>query len=275
MTTAAHTSLPSLDDMVFEGRNKAYGAYVLRKVYGQHVAKAVAISIALAVVLIAIPVLVQRIWPAVVVVPPIVPSGPFVDIMPPPAITPPAAVDVAPATPTVVVRPVTIIPTRIAPDDQVKDVPKEDAITQPVVDGPVVVGDIPKVGNGSVAAVTGPVGNDTATKPAAPSVTQPFVHVEQMPEFIGGNAALIKYLQKQLRYPAQALRASVEGKVFMSFTVNTDGTINDVTVLKGLGYGTDEEASRVIRQMPAWKPGYQNNHAVPVRYTLPITFKYE
>lgn len=275
MTTAAHTSLPTLDDMVFEGRNKAYGAYVLRKLYGQHVAKAVVISIALAAVLIAIPVLVQRIWPAVVVVPPITPDGPVVTILPPPTITPPTAAVEPPATATVVVRPITTVPTHIAPDDQVKDVPKTDAVTQPVIDGPVVVGDIPKVGNGGTTDVAGPVGNDTSAKPAAPAVNTPFVHVEVMPEFMGGNAALIKYLQKQLRYPAQALRAGVEGKVFMSFTVNTDGTITDVSVLKGLGYGTDEEASRVIKQMPAWKPGYQNNHAVPVRYTLPITFKYE
>ena len=276
MTTAAHTSLPSLDDMVFEGRNKAYGAYVLRKLYGQHVAKAVAISIALAVVLIAIPVLVQRMWPAVDVITHITPKGPTIIVLPPPTVvTPPTTAVEPPATATVVVRPITTVPTRIAPDDQVKDVPKTDAVTQPVIDGPVVVGDIPKVGNGGTTDVAGPVGNDTSAKPAAPAVNTPFVHVEVMPEFMGGNAALIKYLQKQLRYPAQALRAGVEGKVFMSFTVNTDGTITDVSVLKGLGYGTDEEASRVIKQMPSWKPGYQNNHAVPVRYTLPITFKYE
>lgn len=276
MTTAAHTSLPSLDDMVFEGRNKAYGAYVLRKVYGQHVAKAVTISVALALVLIAVPVLVQRIWPTVVVVPPIMPDGPVVTILPPPTtITPPVAAIEPPATATVVTRPVAAVPTRVAPDEQVKDEPKVDDLAPIITDGPVVVGDIPRVGNGGTTAVAGPVGNDTSTKPAAPAVTQPFIHVEVMPEFMGGNAALIKYLQKQLHYPAQALRAEVEGKVFMSFTVNTDGTITDVSVLKGLGYGTDEEASRVIKQMPAWKPGYQNNHAVPVRYTLPITFKYE
>lgn len=275
MTTAAHTSLPSLDDMVFEGRNKAYGAYVLRKVYGQHVAKAVAISIALAAILIAIPVLVQRIWPAVVVVPPITPDGPVTVVLPPPTIAPPVTPVAPPATATVVVRPATTIPTRIAPDNEVQDEPKVDAVTPPVTDGPVVIGDVPSVGNGGATVVAGPVGNDTSTKPAAPAVTQPFVHVEVMPEFMGGNAALINYLQKQLRYPSLALRNGVEGKVFMSFTVNSDGTITDVSVLKGLGYGTDEEASRVIRQMPAWKPGYQNNHAVPVRYTLPITFKYE
>ncbi|UOQ81063.1 energy transducer TonB [Hymenobacter sp. 5414T-23] len=96
-----------------------------------------------------------------------------------------------------------------------------------------------------------------------------------MPDFVGGQAALAKYLQRHLRYPASALRSSISGRVFVAFTVNSDGTIKDVEILKGLGYGTDEEATRVISAMPAWKPGRQNNRAVPVRYTLPITFRYE
>ncbi|WP_426490175.1 TonB family protein [Hymenobacter sp. 102] len=274
MATATHNPLPSLDDIVFEGRNKAYGAYVLRQVYGQHVHKAVGITVTLAVLLLAIPLAARHFWPTVPPVPPRVEKGPIVEVLPPPVL--PATVDppVEPATATVVVRPITTIPTRVAPDDQVPDQPLDDVVTEPVPDGPVVVGDVPAAGNGGLAN-TGSAGNDTATKPATPAVTQPFVHVEEMPEFAGGTAALTKYLQRNLHYPAQALRAGVEGKVFISFTVNTDGSIQDVTVLKGLGYGTDEEASRVIRQMPAWKPGYQNHRAVPVRYSLPITFKYE
>lgn len=274
MTTAAHTPLPSLDDIVFEGRNKAYGAYVLRRLYGQHVTQAVAISFILASLFVAVPILVQRIWPAVTAAPEIVTKGPVVIILPPPTLEPRVAVAQPQTTATVVTRPASVVPTRIAPDEQVKE-PAPAAITAPAIDG-AVVGDVAMLGNGgtTVAVETGN-GSDSAAQPAAPAVTQPFVHVEQMPEFMGGNAALIKYLQKQLHYPSQALRASIAGKVFVSFTVNADGAISDVTVLKGLGYGTDEEASRVIRQMPAWKPGFQNKHAVPVRYTLPITFKYE
>jgi protein TonB len=94
-----------------------------------------------------------------------------------------------------------------------------------------------------------------------------------MPEFMGGQSALLRYLQKNLRYPAAALAAQAEGRVFLSFVIQADGTIADVTILKGLGYGLDEEAQRVVRQMPAWTPGYQSKHAVPVRFTLPITFK--
>ncbi|WP_162303628.1 energy transducer TonB [Hymenobacter sediminis] len=226
--------------------------------------------------MIAIPLGIRHFWPEATTV-----SG-IIDITTDPPLTVLTDVKIEqpvhtqpPATATVVVRSPQSLPTRVVPDEQVKTEVAVD-VTAPVPDGPVVVGEIPQAGNGGI--VVGPTvgnSNDTSAKPAAPAVTQPFIHAEVMPEFIGGQAALMKYLQRQLRYPSQALRNSIEGKVFISFTVNTDGTIQDVSVLKGLGYGTDEEAARVIRQMPAWKPGYQNQHAVPVRYTLPITFKYE
>jgi protein TonB len=101
------------------------------------------------------------------------------------------------------------------------------------------------------------------------------MHVEVMPEFAGGQEALRRYMQRNLRYPGTALSTGVAGKVYITFVVNADGSISNVEVLKGLGYGLDEEATRVVRGMPAWKPGQQNNHAVAVRYTMPITFRYE
>ncbi|MFD2785948.1 energy transducer TonB [Hymenobacter rubripertinctus] len=274
MATAAHISAPSLDDMVFEGRNKAYGAYVLRQVYGRHVTKAVALGITLSALLIALPVIVQQVWPAAAVVVPAVVDDTltlthFTEVEPQPK-------QPSMSSATATIRTHTAeTPTKVVRDEDVKK-PDQPEIEAPVANGPLVLGDINQDGNNGnsmVPAAGG--GNDTAANPAAPAVIKPFVHVEQMPEFVGGNGALMSYLQRQMKYPPQALRAGVEGKVFISFTVNTDGTIDDVEVLKGLGYGTDEEASRVISKMPAWKPGYQNHHAVPVRYTLPITFKYE
>ena len=101
------------------------------------------------------------------------------------------------------------------------------------------------------------------------------LYAEVMPDFIGGRSALQRYLQKHLRFPAAALAAQVSGRVYVSFVVQTDGSIGEVTVLKGLGYGTEEAAARVVREMPAWTPGLQNHHTVPVRFTLPITFQFE
>ncbi|MCA8832186.1 energy transducer TonB [Hymenobacter pini] len=273
MTTSPHTALPSLDDIVFEGRNKAYGAYVLRQTYGQHIRKASIIGVSLAALLLAVPVVVQRIWPAAPPVVEVPVEIPVVTLIRDPKIEQTVQPVAPTARPTIVVTPPRVFPSRIVPDDQAPIDKPEDQLTASPIDGPVAVGTVPQTGIGGLEGIG--TGNDTASKPAAPAVTEPFIHVEEMPEFAGGTAALTKYLQRNLHYPSQALRAGVEGKVFISFTVNADGTIQDVTVLKGLGFGTDEEASRVIRQMPAWKPGYQNHHAVPVRYSLPITFKYE
>ena len=84
-----------------------------------------------------------------------------------------------------------------------------------------------------------------------------------------------QYLGKNIKYPAAASRANVSGKVFLTFVVNTDGSIQDVSVLKGLGFGCDEEALRVVRGMPKWKPGKQSGRNVRVKYNLPVSFVLE
>lgn len=103
----------------------------------------------------------------------------------------------------------------------------------------------------------------------------PFLKVEQDPEFPGGLSAIGNFFQKNLKYPRQAIQASMSGKVYVSFVVNTDGSLTDVQVLKGIGFGCDEEALRVIRAMPRWKPGKQVGRAVRVRFNLPVAFTLE
>lgn len=98
------------------------------------------------------------------------------------------------------------------------------------------------------------------------------VVVEQMPEFPGGQKGLFKFLGENIRYPKEARKANVTGNVFASFVVGADGAIRDVTIAKGIGYGCDEEVKRVVELMPKWKPGIQDGKAVPVRYSLPISF---
>ncbi|GAB3748954.1 M56 family metallopeptidase [Spirosoma pomorum] len=99
--------------------------------------------------------------------------------------------------------------------------------------------------------------------------------VENQPEFPGGMAALGSYLEKNLKYPMPAQRANVSGRVFLSFIVTTAGEIKNVEVLKGIGFGTDEEALRVVAAMPRWKPGSQDGVPVNVKYNLPINFELE
>ncbi|WP_293299445.1 energy transducer TonB [Pedobacter sp. UBA4863] len=96
--------------------------------------------------------------------------------------------------------------------------------------------------------------------------------VEHSPEFPGGMEAWAKYIQRNLRYPSMAQEEGIGGKVFVSFVVEKDGTITDVKVTRGIGYGCDEEAMRVIKKSPRWKAGMQNNLPVRVRYNMPISY---
>ena len=100
-----------------------------------------------------------------------------------------------------------------------------------------------------------------------------FTIVEDQPSPKGGMAAFYEYVGKKLKYPAQARRMGIEGKVFVEFVVDKDGTITDVKAIKGIGAGCDEEATRVIQTAPKWNPGKQRGRPVKVRMILPITFK--
>ena len=97
--------------------------------------------------------------------------------------------------------------------------------------------------------------------------------VEQQPEPVGGMLAFQKFLKKNLKYPNQARRMSVEGKVFVQFVVDRDGSLNDIKVLKGIGAGCDEEAVRVLKKHPKWSPGKQRGRPVKVRMVIPIIFR--
>ena len=109
-------------------------------------------------------------------------------------------------------------------------------------------------------------------------VTEPdensiFQVVETQPEFPGGIAELMKYLQKNMRYPKVCKEQGLQGRVIVQFVVNTDSTISDVNVIKPVNQHFDEEALRVVKAMPKWKPGTQRGKPVRVRFTLPVTFR--
>ena len=99
-----------------------------------------------------------------------------------------------------------------------------------------------------------------------------FTIVDQMPEYPGGEEALNKYISENIQYPVQASEEFIEGKVFVSFIILPNGNVDHVKVIKGIGGGCDEEAVRVISEMPNWSPGYKEGVAVKVEYTLPIIF---
>ncbi len=101
---------------------------------------------------------------------------------------------------------------------------------------------------------------------------QIFQVVENMPEFPGGRAALMKYLASNIKYPPYAKEAGIQGRVFINFVVERDGSITAVKVLRGIGGGCDEEAVRVVKAMPKWKPGMQRGKPVRVSFNLPVKF---
>ena len=97
--------------------------------------------------------------------------------------------------------------------------------------------------------------------------------VEQMPDFPGGMSALMTYLSKHIKYPVVAEENGIQGRVIVTFVVEKDGSITDVQVIKSVDPSLDKEAKRVVSTMPKWIPGKQNGSAVRVKYTLPVTFR--
>ena len=96
---------------------------------------------------------------------------------------------------------------------------------------------------------------------------------EVMPEFPGGDQAMMDFVAKNVQYPQEARDKEISGRVLVGFVVEKDGSITDVKVVKGIGGGCDEEAVRVVKAMPKWKPGKDKGKPVRVSYMMPFTFK--
>ena len=116
---------------------------------------------------------------------------------------------------------------------------------------------------------------EVIAEPEPPKVeeTKVFDVVEEMPQFPGGQAALLEYLAKNIKYPVVAEENGVQGRVIVTFVVERDGSITDVRVVKSVDPSLDKEAARVVKSMPKWQPGKQNGSAVRVKYTVPVTFR--
>lgn len=102
-----------------------------------------------------------------------------------------------------------------------------------------------------------------------------FIVVEEMPEYPGGMSEFMKFIAKNIKYPADALQGKVEGRVIARFVVCKDGSISDIEIMRSVSPSLDAEAVRVLKLMPKWKPGRQRGKAVPVKFTVPVTFRLE
>ncbi|GHA67445.1 energy transducer TonB [Pontibacter akesuensis] len=263
----------SLDDIVFEGRNRAYGAFLLRKLYNKHITVAAIVAILLFALFLSIPLIAEMIGgdEEVVEVERIVtevdlaPPPPLDEATPPPP--PPPPPDLPPPPPPVRAT-VKYTPPVVKRD---KDVVQEEEIPDVEVLEEIDAGVKTVEGDKNAPLDLGDI-DGTSEVVAEVVEEKPYTYVEQMPTFPGGETEMLKYLGKNIRYPAAAQRAGVEGLVVLSFVVSKTGEISEIQVIKNLGAGTDEEAMRVVKTMPKWTPGKQNGRAVPVRYTLPVRF---
>ncbi len=114
---------------------------------------------------------------------------------------------------------------------------------------------------------------DTVQSRSLPVGEKVFDVVEEQPSFPGGQGALISWLAENIKYPVEAAKAGIQGRVIVQFVVTATGSIADVKVVRGVEPSLDKEAVRVIISMPKWTPGKQNGTAVNVRYTYPVTFR--
>ncbi|MCX2741353.1 energy transducer TonB [Pontibacter anaerobius] len=269
----------TFNNIVFRGRNKAYGAYYLRRKYSKHMLLAATLATATFSGALVGP-LVDTIFfsdPVKYVKPTYTVVEPYTFILPePPKPEPePAKAAIPPPAPKPEKQEATEKFTKIkVVDNGTRDtetVPDQSALSEANIGTKKVEGIVPEIPSVTLPEEP-PTGIADGTG-EAPLKNEPFVHVDQMPQFKNGDGALMEYLSKKLRYPKAAQSNDVEGIVVVTFVVAANGEISDVEILKGLGYGTEEEAARVIKGMPKWEPGRQNGHAVPVRYTLPIRFR--
>ncbi len=255
-------------DIVFDQRNKSYGSYELRKHYDQRLRKAAILALTGVAAMLSFSFISanhhkeehkSHITPTEFTKIDIQPIEPQPKILPP---TPP------PAAPKQVATVQHSIP-KIEPD---KIVTPDELPTENKKIGDAVVGTRNHDGDstGIVSDITGPKGGPVTSvipddKPA------PIPNwVEQIPVF---NGDINAYLTRNLRYPDMAHSNNIEGRVIIKFVVNEDGSVSDLVVARGIGGGCDEEALRVVRGMPKWKPGKMNGRAVKVYFNLPIVFK--
>ncbi|KAA6438604.1 energy transducer TonB [Dyadobacter flavalbus] len=260
----------SLNDIVFEGRNKLYGAYDLRKSYGQTIQRSVLMGVTLFLLMVMLPNLYARLVPEPKAsdIAYVVEAHP-VDIKMEVPLPPPPAEKAAPS-----VKTVRSLPPVVLPDNQVEieNIPPTKEELESALPGQEDIKGIEDMG--FIVPPSAPVANDKAVAvEVKPKNDEIFRIVEQAPEYRGGIAAMSAFLQKNLKYPSPAAAAGIQGRVFVEFTVGTDGKIENVTAIKGIGFGCDEEAVRVVKLMQNWIPGKQSGAPVRVRFTLPIAFQ--
>ncbi|MGL4630100.1 MAG: TonB family protein [Leadbetterella sp.] len=264
----------TLDDIVFQERNKAYGAYQLRKTYTKYVTTAFIIGVLIFSLIFGgfalaefvkgmantereVSINLEKIKP---------PPPKKLDIPPPPK-----KIEVIEKKKVATIKFVPPVPKK--DEEVIKEEPPPDDFKEAKIATVTQEGDKNATPFETVPEFTPEEVKEV--KLEKEEVDEIFTSVEQQAEFPGGISALYKYLGENIKYPAQASRANVSGKVFVKFVVEKDGSIGAVEVLRGIGFGCDEEAKRVVAGLPQFTPAKQNGRNVRYWFNLPVTFKLE
>ncbi|MDP4207778.1 MAG: TonB family protein [Bacteroidota bacterium] len=249
-------------DLVFEGKNKEYGAYVDRKKSSKRHAVALLISVVLFTLGVSAPVILKALAPKKKIQNTEITRLVDVKIDKPKE----KQIEEAPPPPPVKTT-IKFTPPEVKPDEEVTEELKTmDEIKENKT--AISIADVQGSDDANAVDVA-----DLKVKEVVQEKEEIFQQVEQMPDFPGGTEALSKFLSDNLKYPPTASEMGIQGRVYVKFVVNKRGEISNVTVLRGIGGGCDEEAIRVVKKMPAWKPGKQNGQPVMVYFTLPVLFK--
>jgi protein TonB len=259
---------PEWLELVFDDRNKAYGAYELRQHYARNMVKAMSITFFGVALLFGASVILKT--KAVPVIP--IPHDPSITIhlseIKPPVDIPKKPVEpvkpVSPPPPTATIKDPVMV---VTPDKLAAEPVKNDALTAGTI-GPATT-----TGKGAGENVLPVETTGTGTAPVVDNTVHPLNGLDVMPEPVGGASAWNKFLSKNLRFPAQAQDDQVSGRVILSFVIEKNGQLSNIVVEQGAGHGFDEEAMRVLKLAKAWKPGMQNGQAVRVKYAIPINFQ--
>ncbi|MDB5018903.1 MAG: Energy transducer TonB [Pedobacter sp.] len=255
-------------DVVFENKNKAYGAYQLRQKNSSTTSRALLFASAAFILLFITPRIismikgalpeeevVKQVEVAIQPPPPVDPKTP-----PPPPVEPPPPKQDQVKFPPPIVKP--DVEVRDQEPPQIEDLKKADPGQKTIAGDP----------NADIV-IAAPVGE--GPKQAAvveDTKVYDFVSIETPPGFPGGIEKFYAYVGKSIKYPPMAAENNIQGKVFLSFVVEKNGELTDIHVDRKLGGGTDEEAVRVLKASPRWTPGIQNGKPVRVKYNIPISF---
>ena len=259
-------------DILFDGRNKEYGAYELRKTYNRRMVKAMIVTGSVVVMVIVSGVVMGGARRGRVMAAPTVTDFTLDNVKEPPALKPPPPPK--PVQPQVAMIRITTV--RIVPDDQVKknEAPPENDAANDMKIGPVTQDGIKD--DGITAPPVSDVGKCVVEAPKKGDDGGGFIPIEKEAEFPGGLQAWARFLNKTLTYPEDALNIGVQGTVMVQFVVDVDGTVSEVKAISGPETGgLREEAVRVIKKSGKWTPALQNGRFVKAYRRQPVTFKPE